>query len=220
MGIVLLVFLIIVIGKFMAIRFLAIVLVVTMAGCAMVPESIQVADDTSLVDYKQVAASPDTTSEKTARWGGVITKVENLPKATMIEVLHYPLRGYGRPVSVADSAGRFRVYVDGFLDPMIYEQGRTVTFTGKVLGTEEGLVGEHNYVFPTLKAVGYHLWKDIERVDITHFNQYPFGGYYGWPRRPLHSTVIIRSSNQRGTANSTSSNQSNRPANKSSDNEP
>lgn len=213
-------FLIILIGRMMVIRFLAIVLVISLSGCAIVPESIQVADEKSLVDYKQVAASPNATAEKTARWGGVITKVENLPKATMVEVLQFPLRGYGRPVSVADSAGRFRVYVDEFLDPMVYEQGRTVTFTGKVLGVEEGLVGEHNYVFPTLKAEGYYLWKDIERVEITNFNQYPFGGYYGWPMRPLHSSVIIRSSNQRGSADSNSSNQSNRPTNKSTGNEP
>lgn len=186
----------------------------------MVPDSIQVADENSLVDYKQVASSPDASAEKIARWGGVITKIENLPKATVIEVLHYPLRGYGRPVSAADSAGRFRVYVDEFLDPMIYEQGRSVTFTGKVLGVEEGLVGEHNYVFPTIKAEGYYLWKDIERVEITNFNQYPFGSYYGWPTRPLHSSVIIRSTNQRGSADSKSSNQSNRPANKPSSSEP
>lgn len=186
-------------------------------GCAVVPESIEVVDESALVGYQQVASAPDLNSQKVARWGGVITKVENLPDATVMEILHFPLRGYGRPVTATDSEGRFRVYIDGFLDPMVYEKGRSVTFTGKVLGVEDGLVGEHSYAFPTIKAEGYYLWRDTERIDITSFNHYPYGGYHHWPARHRNSTIIIQSSNKRGSANSNSANRSNRPPNTRND---
>lgn len=165
-----------------------------LGGCATFPETVQVAEGTELVPYQTVAAQPEGTKGAQARWGGVIAGVENHKDKTLLEVLHYPMRDNGRPMLNKESVGRFRVYVDGFLDPMVYEQGRSVTLAGEVLGTEQGSVGEHIYVFPTIKAAGHHLWEDVEYVDVTAYNIGPspffgahpfrrgFGrfGLYGW----------------------------------------
>ena len=164
---------------------------IMLSGCAVVPESIQVADDNQLIDYPQVSANPDGNIDKTARWGGVIANVQNLPDATMLEMVYYPLRAYGRPNTNEESVGRFRVYVDGFLDPMVYEKGRSITFTGQVLGSEEGSVGEHVYRFPSLKAQGYYLWRNVHRVEVTGVHFWPYYPFYNFHHYPYHRRVIV-----------------------------
>ena len=166
--------------------------VVLMAGCSVIPDSIQVEDEANLVEYQQVTSNPESNIGKTVRWGGVIAKVENLPDATMIEMVDFPLRSYARPRVSNQSMGRFRVYIDGFIDPVVFEKGRSVPFTGKITGYEEGMVGERKYVFPTLKPSGYHLWKEIEQVNVSSLSMWPYNPYWGWPYRPYHQRVIIR----------------------------
>lgn len=185
-------------------------LVVILAGCTSVPESIQVADEKLLINYRQANENPTANKGKPALWGGVIANVENLPDATMLEILYYPLRSYGRPLSGDESMGRFRVYVDGFLDPMVFETGRSVTVSGELIGVEEGAVGKHRYVFPTLKSKGYHLWQEIERVEISTIHMWPYYDHWGWRYGPYHQRVIIRRSghkhNSSGANNSTNRN--------------
>ncbi|GAB5379767.1 MAG: hypothetical protein Alis3KO_06580 [Aliiglaciecola sp.] len=193
-------------------RLVLISITLVMTGCANVPESIQVAENVPLSNYQQVSADPAGNQEKTVRWGGVIAKVENLPEATMVEVVHYPLRSSGRPLVSDQSMGRFRVYVDGFLDPMVIEQGRSITFLGSVVGTEPGTIGEHEYVFPTVKSQGYHLWKNIERVEVSTIHFWPYHSYWGWGLHhgPFHQRVIIRGSHRQSGASGTSSGSSSR----------
>ncbi|GAA0858189.1 Slp family lipoprotein [Aliiglaciecola litoralis] len=180
----------------MRIKFFAVLMAFLLAGCAAVPESIKVDEQAQLISYQEAFVSPQANADKTVRWGGVIARVKNLPEATMIEMVHYNLRSYGRPIVSNQSVGRFRVYVDGFLDPMVFERGRVVTFAGSFVGVEEGTIGEHNYVFPTMKSAGYHLWKDIDQVEISTIQFWPYQSHYGygWPYRPVHQRVIIRNS--------------------------
>lgn len=188
--------------------------VLLLSGCAVVPDAIQVADEAQLINYQQAAAAPVASQDKTARWGGVIAEIENLPDATLLEMVHYPLRAYGKPLVSDESIGRFRVYVDGFLDPMVYEKGRSITFTGKVLGTEEGLVGEHNYVFPTLKADGYHLWRNVQQIDVTTLHVWPYYRHhgYGWPYGGYYRhRVILRDGHKRGTSSAPVNDKPSRP---------
>ncbi|WJG08208.1 Slp family lipoprotein [Aliiglaciecola sp. LCG003] len=166
--------------------------VILLSGCVSVPESVQVDKNVELLSYEKASADPEGNLDKMARWGGVIAQIENLPDATMLEILHYPLRTYGRPIISDQSIGRFRVYVDGFLDPMVFQKGRAVTVAGKLIGVEEGTVGEHKYVFPTLQSTGYHLWKEIERVEVSTIHMWPYQSYWGFPYRPYHQRIIIR----------------------------
>lgn len=164
----------------------------SLAGCSTVPDSIQVTEENQLVDYPQVAANPEQNKDKMARWGGVIAEIENQSDVTMLELVFYPLRGYGRPVVSDESIGRFRVYVDGFLDPMVFAKGRLATFTGQVLGVEDGLVGEQKYVFPTLHSQGYHLWKDERSIDVSAVYVWPYSYWYGWRPSPFYYSPYYR----------------------------
>lgn len=169
-----------------------------LTGCATVPESVQVPENTPLVAYQQVAAAPDAQKDKMARWGGVIANIENKADKTQLDVVYYPLRGYGRPIIGKESIGRFRVYVDGFLDPMVYQKGRSMTFSGTISGVEQGLVGEHNYHYPTMKAKGYYLWEDIDRIEIETISVWPHHRYgfgypfYGWNHWPFYQRHVVK----------------------------
>lgn len=223
-------------------RLFALTTFLLLSGCASFPDAVQLPPDIPTVSYDQVAMDPDKSKGSLAQWGGVVAEVQNLPEKTLLEVVYYPLRGYGRPIIGKESIGRFRVYVDGFLDPMVYQKGRSVTFSGAIIGAEEGVVGEHNYIFPTMKAKGYYLWEDIDRIDVTTISVWPYpyyGGWYGsyrnwygWPnyrhhvvtrrhdhyRYPVHEHKNSKSNNSgsssgnSGSSSSKSSNKDPRPA--------
>ena len=175
-------------------RICMVVLVLLMAACSTIPERIQTPEGTNLLAYETAASNAQQVVGQTARWGGVIAKVDNKAENTVFDVVYYSLKSYGRPSIGNESIGRFRVYVKGFMDPMVYKVGRTMTFTGEFSGLEEGLVGEHKYVYPTLQAKGYHLWQDIQQVDVTAIHVWPYDYWHGWYPRPYSRGVYIRSS--------------------------
>ena len=175
-----------------------------LAGCASFPESVQLPPDSPTITYEQAAMDIEGNKGQLAQWGGVIASIENLSDKTKLEVVYHPLRNYGRPLLNKESVGRFRVYIDGFLDPMVYQRGRTVTFSGALTALEEGMVGEHKYFYPTLAAKGYHLWEDVERIEVSTMPLWPmhlrggwrypwYGRWYGdWTLYPQSRTIIRR----------------------------
>lgn len=170
-----------------------------MAGCSTFPEKLQLEDTTQLVSYEDAAAKAEQVKGKTLRWGGAIAKVENKADSTVFEMVYYPLSSYGRPISGEESMGRYRIHVNGFMDPMVYQVGRLMTFTAELNGLEKGLVGEHEYVFPTASVKSYYLWKNVQRVEVSGLYAMPHhywsGGYQNWyyPRH-YRRNVIIRGS--------------------------
>ncbi|MFC6439512.1 Slp family lipoprotein [Bowmanella sp. JS7-9] len=182
-----------------------------LGACASVPDNLKVADDGQLIPYQVVVLNPADHVGKPARWGGVIAEIRNLKSATMIEIAHRELNSSGRPVGADFSAGRFRVYVSGFLDPVVFQTGRTITFVGQVGKVEEGQVGEQAYQFPTLMGQSYQLWSEQQQVDVSSI-EFGFGiwpsAYHrywsGWGHShfgiyPSFRRVIVRDNNHRGT---------------------
>lgn len=156
------------------------VIALAMAGCSLVPDTLEVADKHALKGYSEVASAPDKNKGEPVRWGGIIASVENKKDVTVVEVVQLPILPYGRPNVAQDSLGRYRVYVDDFLDPVVYQPGRSITFVGNITGSETGAIGEHTYFYPTLKASNHELWSDIEQIDVSGFNSPYFGfPYYG-----------------------------------------
>ncbi|AWL12297.1 putative lipoprotein YeaY [Saliniradius amylolyticus] len=174
-------------------RLLSILALLTLAGCASVPESIKVSENQPLVDYSQATSAAKSHQDATARWGGVIAAIDNLEQQTRLEVVHYPLSSTGRPQEDEQSVGRFRVYVDGFLDPMVFKTGKAVTVVGQITGIEDGQVGEHKYRFPTLVSNSYYLWKPKREVETTTFSIWGGYGWHGWHMWPYYtrSRVVV-----------------------------
>lgn len=162
--------------------------IVFVSGCSVLPESITTADETNLVTYDMVKKDFTSHQGKKARWGGIIANIENKADMTVIEIVNLTLSYQGRPKDIENSNGRFLAYYDGFLEPMIYKKGKDITVLGDVLPPIKGKIGEKEYLYPVLKVGGFHLWKEIEKVNVKlrsdfthdHWRNYPY-----YPRQPI-----------------------------------
>lgn len=161
----------------MLVRIVLLVSVLFFSGCAMVPDSLEVPEGTELISYSTAVTSGTNAQGKKARWGGVIVGVENKPNKTFIEVVHFPLNSYGKPNTSEETIGRFKVQIDGFVDPIVFEKGRSATFLGTLLPPTSGMVGEQPYIYPTLLVDDYHMWRKRQVYDVT---MYHFDYYSGW----------------------------------------
>ncbi|WP_206485447.1 Slp family lipoprotein [Thalassotalea sp. G2M2-11] len=140
-------------------------------GCVNIPESLQVDEATQLTDFGKVRANATQYVGTQARWGGVIAKVENQADTTMLEVVRFELKASTRPTPKDETQGRFRIYHQGLLDPMIYKEGRSITALGTVAASEAGKIGEHDYLYPVLNSSSVHLWKKVKPVEMSVFFQ-------------------------------------------------
>lgn len=179
----------------MNMRIYALLGTLLLAGCSTFPDKLKLEDTTQLVMYEDAASKAEEVKGKILRWGGAIAKVENKQDSTVFEMVYYPLNGYGRPISGEESMGRYRIHVNGFMDPLVYQVGRLMTFTGELNGLEKGLVGEHEYVFPTANVKAYYLWKNVQRIDVTSVHVWPYQYWYGHYPRRYNRNFFIRSSN-------------------------
>lgn len=167
-------------------------------ACVSVPKKLELPENTNTVNFSNAKSASANVIGQKARWGGVIAAVKNNADNTMLEVVNFPLSGNLRPKKDDETLGRFRLYFNGLLDPVIYKEGRSITAVGVVSTLENGKIGEHKYSFPVLKDASVHLWKNIQRVDINlrqpphyyHNDPYYWGGSHINYNRP----IIIRSS--------------------------
>ncbi|MDT0602446.1 Slp family lipoprotein [Thalassotalea castellviae] len=167
-------------------------LTIFVSGCVHIPESVRVEDNVALTSFIDVRDNNSAHLGNDARWGGVIAKIENNAENTMLEVVHFQLSSSTRPLQKDQTQGRFKVYYQGFLDPIIYKEGRSITAIGKVAKTEAGKIGEHEYDYPVLKASKIHLWKEIKKIDvkITHQPMWYTPSLWYNPR-PRHYSPIF-----------------------------
>jgi len=115
------------------------------------------------------------------RWGGSIVKVENRPAETVLEIVARPLQDYGRPAEEGESSGRFLARYSGFLDPMIYTKGRSVTVVGKIAGEEQRPIDKYTYGFPVVAIENYYLWEPLPSMPAY---QPPYFYDPWWPYPP------------------------------------
>jgi outer membrane lipoprotein len=184
--------------SFLKISALALTLIVS--GCVVVPEPIKVVDDENLVSFESIINGDSTGLGANARWGGEIVAVENKKEYSELEILQFPSNHYGKPRTSLDSAGRFKVRVAEFIDPLVFEKGRLITFVGELGEPAEGIIGEQTYVYPVLLASGYYMWKDTEEYQVSGFHYSALSPYWGMGIRShyfrpygfFHSRATIR----------------------------
>lgn len=159
-----------------------------LAACANVPESVEFEQQS--VDFAQVAQSPSSYSGQEVRWGGIIARVENLEKDTLIEVVNLPLDRQARPLKDSHTGGRFIARVPGFLDPMIYQNGKEITFVGMLGEPMPGKVGKHEINFPVVDTRNHYLWKERPRREYVEV--YSMWDPYWFYHRPYHWPYYYR----------------------------
>ena len=178
-------------------RFAMIVMAFSLTACTTLPDKLQTAEGESLVPYIQPENQYQINQGKQARWGGIIADVKNFKNETLLEVVYFPLNASGRPKVKDKTDGRFRAYIEGFLDPMVYKKGKSITVLGKLANRESGSIGEHEYLYPVIKSDYVHLWKDIQRVDVRIQHQRYWYSPYHWyrPYPYVRTPVVIKTSN-------------------------
>jgi outer membrane lipoprotein len=126
-------------------------LAVALSACATAPRPLQgtFADITP--------ASADAIGDL-VRWGGQIIATVPEAERTCFEVLGRPLDAVARPRHEGPAHGRFLACRERFYDPAIFEQGRDLTVTGRLVGFEQGKVGGFDYRYPVVAADTVYLW--------------------------------------------------------------
>jgi len=175
-------------------------------ACVSVPEKIALPKDTRSVEFSSAKAPTTSIIGQKARWGGVIASVKNYADSTLLEIVNFPLTSSLRPKQGDETPGRFRLYFNGLLDPIIYKEGRSITAVGTVSDLEKGKIGEHEYNFPVLKDASVHLWKNVQRIDINLMQQ-PYRQYndpFYWSRAHLNYNrpIIIRNTTPKSNTRS------------------
>jgi len=128
--------------------------VALLAGCATVPKPLQ---------GEFTSATPATTGQADGarvRWGGIIVAVEPKRDVTCFQILSRELGNTGRPRFKDESGGRFLACRQGFYDPAQFPNGRELTVTGTLSGTEARTIGEYNAELPRVAAESVYLWPD------------------------------------------------------------
>lgn len=154
-----------------------------LAGCASYPKQVQVADNVALTSYEN--AVQQNIYFGTARWSGVIAEITNQSNQTRLEVVYFPSGSNGRPAVSDQTQGRFVTYIKGFLDPMVYQRGKSVTVLGELTQSEMGKVDEYEYRYPVIKDAAVYLWPKVEetRVEVVDpwsmMRPYPYYWGYG-----------------------------------------
>lgn len=152
------------------------------AGCASVISKGLRSQVEMEADFGKVFQDPDAYQGRVVLWAGVIIASQNRKEGTLIEILETPTDLEGRPKNIEQSTGRFLALYNGYLDPVIYSQGREVTVAGQVKGESVLPIGEIEYSYPLILVKEIHLWpiKSKERPSppCPCWHYYPWWRYY------------------------------------------
>lgn len=138
--------------------------IVLLAACLAVTACATPALDTSRVTsgatpHAMVEAMPGGRGTR-VHWGGEIVSITNRERATLIEILSYPLARDGLPNAYKKPTGRFVLRRETFLEPQDYAPGRLLTVVGTVQALTRTSVGETELVVPLVRAEQMKLWSD------------------------------------------------------------
>jgi outer membrane lipoprotein len=143
------------------------------SACTTIPEQLK-GEYTPLI--------PENSSEKDlqtpVRWGGVILETRPEDNFTCFEILSKQLEKSMRPGTADQSHGRFIACKPGFYDPEVFEKGREVTVTGKLIHMDVRKIVDYDYHFPVVDIEFMSLWP--ERRERIHYDYYGMYRPYYW----------------------------------------
>ena len=140
-----------------------------LTGCAATPVFDISEVNTALTPQLVLKASVENLG-RIALWGGTILDIQNLKDSTHIEILAYPLDSSQRPDLEDKPIGRFIVHNQGFLDPVSFSQGQSMSVLGKVGESQDATIGESSYLYPVIHAQQVHLWSKKKHKTQSNFS--------------------------------------------------
>lgn len=157
------------------------VIVLSLSSCASrIPLDIRTAP-TFNPTPSAVIGQADAFKNRPVRWGGTVLSVANHEKDSEIEILAEDLDRSGKPVGSDASRGRFLARVEGFIDPAVYAQGRSLTVYGWVDSVIRREIGQKPYDYPVIRVKTLYLWpREPEYAYRSYYPYYyPYGFRYG-----------------------------------------
>jgi outer membrane lipoprotein len=148
-----------------------------LAGCASIPKPLQ----GTFAPIDPVAATQRDATGETVRWGGTLAVVEPLSGQTCFQIVGRPLDDASRPTTSDRADGRFIACRQGFYEPQVFAEGRSVTVVGRIAGYETRRVGEYDYRQPRVAADVIYLWPLRREVDVYYYPS-PFDPWPRWRR--------------------------------------
>ncbi|WP_121500685.1 Slp family lipoprotein [Entomohabitans teleogrylli] len=168
--------------------FLAALAALTLSGCVSVPDAVKGNSPTPQQDLARVMNAPQLYVGQEARFGGRVVAMHNQQGKTRLEIATVPLDAGARPILGEPSRGRIYAEVNGFLDPVDFNN-QLVTVVGPITGAVDGKVGNTPYKFMVMRADGYKRWRVVQQVVMPPqpidpwmwHGPRPWGwGYGGW----------------------------------------
>lgn len=145
------------------------------------------AEDTQVLTFLQVKATPDSFKDQSVIFGGKVLSARRQKDSTRIEILQLPLDRSARPVyDLTRSQGRFLALQQEFLDPATLPPGTRVTITGEVSGSLTLPLDEMDYTYPVIAIKRVQVWagsEDMPRAIHPYMGPSPYWGPYWGPYR-------------------------------------
>ena len=161
-------------------------MIITITRCASSVPSVIRTPPPNNPTVDEVRNNPQRFMDSQVRWGGTIAVVENRQSETQVEIVARKLQSNGRPKEEYESGGRFQAKIPGFLDPVIFEKGRSFTVVGSIKGEISGKIGEHPYRYPIVEVTDYYLWSPLpKRIYYDPWFYDPWGPF-PYHYRPRH----------------------------------
>lgn len=167
-------------------RLVLIFVILTLAGCTYPVLKRDILKEGSRnVSFDVLRTDPERYKGKLFILGGIIAGSKITDEGTILEAMYVPVDSDGYLKGSRSQEGRYLAIFPksaGYLDPMIYKRGRSISMAGDFVGTRTGKLDESNYVYPVFSIVQIHLWTEEDYYGYY----YPSYGYpyYGYPYGP------------------------------------
>lgn len=145
-----------------------------LSACVTAPAPIAT-EPPAVIEISEVQDDVSAYSGQQIRWGGTVVGVVNNAESSDVLIVSRPLSRIHRPRASDQSSGRFIARIPEFVEPETYTEGRELTVTGTIAGTETLPIGQTEYVYPVVTVEGKHLWSKRPTGNGT----YPY--YHGYP---------------------------------------
>jgi outer membrane lipoprotein len=163
-------------------------LVLLLTACSGIPTAIENPPKLDL-SYSSVVQNIKQYKDAPIRWGGIIIDIENEQQYSLVQVLLYPLNGYGRPRLDLANEGRFFIKSPDFLDPLIYKKDTEITVAGTLSGTLDKTIGKKVLAIPVIASTVMQLWPKYDNRNYYGYGaNFGYGGYpyYGYGYNPYY----------------------------------
>jgi outer membrane lipoprotein len=150
------------IGKRRLLAGLAAAISMTFFACAPVLSGDMMRAGDRTVSFAALRQNPTLYKGRLFIFGGVIIQTKLTNEGSEIEAMEAPVDRYGY-FEAGRSQGRFIATMtkdQGTLDPLIYQNGKSLTLAAEFLEIRKGKIDQAEYEYPVFKIRQLYLWSN------------------------------------------------------------